>query len=88
MLTGLKYHLGHGNVYFIDQSKIQAVDEENGVIFLVVMFTPRVIVIKMSRMGHFLYYTLLATKNKSQFAKIILLVTNVRSTNVDEPTLK
>ena len=88
MLTGLKYHLGHGNVYFIDQSKTQGADEENGVIFLVIMFTPRVIVIKMSRMAHFLYYTLLATKNISQFEEIILLVTNVRSTNVDQPTLK
>ena len=38
--------------------RVQRVDEKNGVICLV-MFTPEVIVIKMSKMGHFLYFLLI-----------------------------
>ena len=38
--------------------RAQRVDEKNGVICLV-MFTPRVIVIKMSKMAHFLYFLLI-----------------------------
>ena len=34
----------------------QRVDEKNGVISLVIMFTPRVIVFKMSKMADFLYF--------------------------------
>ena len=38
--------------------RAQRVDEKNGVICLV-MFTPGVIVIKMSKMAHFLYFLLI-----------------------------
>ena len=40
----------------------QRVDEKNGVICLVVMFTPRVMVIKMSKITHFLYFLLITAK--------------------------
>ena len=36
--------------------RTQRVDEKSGVIFLIIMFTPGVKVIKMSKMGHFLYF--------------------------------
>ena len=35
--------------------RAQTIDEKNGVICLVVMYTPRVMVIKMSKMTHFLF---------------------------------
>ena len=42
--------------------KIQRVDEKNGAICLVVMFTPRVMVIKMSKMTHLFYFLLITAK--------------------------
>ena len=42
--------------------KIQRVDEKNGVICLVVMFTLRVMVIKMSKMAHLFYFLLITAK--------------------------
>ena len=42
----------------IPMDRAQRVDEENGVICLVI-FSPRVIVIKMSKMAHFLYFLLI-----------------------------
>ena len=36
----------------------------NGVIFLVIMFTARIMVIKMSKMAHFLYLLLMTANNK------------------------
>ena len=39
------------------------VNEKNGVIFLIIMFTPRVMVIKMFKMAHFLYFLLTTAKN-------------------------
>ena len=48
--------------------RAQRVDEKNGVICLVVVFTPGVMVITMSKMAHFLSFLLLMTaKNQSQF---------------------
>ena len=38
-------------------------DEKNGVIFLIIMFTPGVTVINMSKMTHFLYFLLTTAKN-------------------------
>ena len=35
--------------------RAQTIDEKNGVFCLVVMYTPRVMVIKMSKMTHFLF---------------------------------
>ena len=48
----------------------QRVDEKNGIIRLV-MFAPRVMIIKMSKMAHFMYFLLDPTKNQSQFGKHI-----------------
>ena len=48
----------------------QRVDEKNGIIHLV-MFAPRVMIIKMSKMAHFMYFLLDPTKNQSQFGKHI-----------------
>ena len=39
--------------------RAQRLDEKNGVICLVIMFTSRVIVIKTSKMDHFLYFLLM-----------------------------
>ena len=48
--------------------RAQRVDEKNGVMCLVVVFTPGVMVIAMSKMAHFLSFLLLMTaKNQSQF---------------------
>ena len=46
--------------------RAQRVNERNGFICLVIMFTPRVMVIKMLKKGSFLYI-LLTTAKKSQF---------------------
>ena len=50
--------------------RAQRVDEKNGIIYLV-MFTPRVMVIKMSKMAHFLYFLLDTAKTLSQFGQDI-----------------
>ena len=50
--------------------RVQRVDERNDVIRLV-MFTHRVLVIKMSKMAHFMYFLLDTAKNQSQFAQDI-----------------
>ena len=42
--------------------KIQRLDEKNGVICLVVMFTPRVMVIKMSKMTHLFCFLLITAE--------------------------
>ena len=49
----------------------QRVDGKNVVICLVIMFTPRVMVIKWSKMVHFLYFLLMPAKIKSQFGQNI-----------------
>ena len=45
----------------------QRVDEKNGAICLVIIFTPGVMVIKMSKMAHFLYFLQMTAKNQLQF---------------------
>ena len=47
--------------------RAQRVDEKNGVICLVIMFTTGVMTIKMSKMVHFLYFLLMLVKTQSQF---------------------
>ena len=42
--------------------RAERTDEKNGVIFLVVMFIPRLTIIKISQMVHFLYFLLIAAK--------------------------
>ena len=51
--------------------RAQRVDEENGVICPVIMFTHKVIIIEMSKMALFLHFHLMAAKNQSQFAQTI-----------------
>ena len=46
--------------------RAEKVNVKNGVICLVIMFTP-----KMSKMAHFLYFLLIATKNQLQFGQNI-----------------
>ena len=50
MLTGSKV------LSLACKCRARRVDEKNGIIFLVIMFTPGVMVIKMSKMAHFLYF--------------------------------
>ena len=47
----------------VPTDRAQSVAEKNGVICLVVMFTFRVMVMKMSKMVQFLYFLLMAAKN-------------------------
>ena len=51
--------------------RAQGVDDKNGVICLVIMFTPGVMVMKTSKMTHFLYFLLLTAKRQSQFGQNI-----------------
>ena len=51
--------------------RAQRADEKNGVICLGIMFVSRIMVIKMSKMTHFLYFLLMKAKNKSKFGKNI-----------------
>ena len=46
--------------------RAQRLDEKNGATYLFIMFTPRVMDIKMSKMAYFLY-VLMRGKNQSQF---------------------
>ena len=52
-------------------NRAQTVNEKNGVIGLVTMFTPRVTVIKMSKIADIFYSLLMAPKNQSQFGQSI-----------------
>ena len=53
---------------------------KNGVIFLFIMFTHGVVVIKMSKMAYFLYFLLIVAKNHSQFGtKITVVLTHFMS---------
>ena len=52
----------------ISTNRALSVDEKNGVICLV-MVTPRVMVIKMSKMAHFMYFLLDTAKNQSHFGQ-------------------
>ena len=51
----------------IATDRTERVDEKNGVICQFIMFTPRVIVIKMSEMSHFLYFLQMTAKKWLQF---------------------
>ena len=52
-------------------NRTQRVDEKNGVTFLVIMFTPGIMLIKMSQMAHFLYFLLMTAKSQSQLGQNI-----------------
>ena len=49
--------------------RAQRVDEKNGVTCLFIMFAPRVMVIKISKLAHFLHFVLATGKNQSQFGQ-------------------
>ena len=55
----------------IPTDRAQRVDGKNGAICLVIMFTPQVMVIKMSHMVQFLYFLPMLAKNQSQFGQNI-----------------
>ena len=44
-------------------NRAQRVDENNGVMCVFIMLTPKVTVIKMSEIAHFLYFLLMTPKN-------------------------
>ena len=50
----------------VPTDKTQKADEKNGVICPVIIFTLGVMVIKMSKMAHFLYFLLMTVKYLSQ----------------------
>ena len=56
--------------------RAQRVHGKNGFIRLVI-FTPRVIVIKMSKMVHFMYFLLDTAQNQSQFGQIVTCIYKV-----------
>ena len=47
----------------VPTERAQRVDEKNRAIFLVIRFIPRVIVIKMPKIVHLLYFLLMIAKN-------------------------
>ena len=55
----------------IPNDTAQRADEKNGVICLVIMFTPKSMVIKMPKLAHNLYFLLLTANNQSQFEQNI-----------------
>ena len=55
----------------IPTDRAQKRDTKNGVICLVMMSTPGVMVIKMSKMAHFFNFLLMTANSKSKFWEII-----------------
>ena len=51
--------------------RTKKVGDKNGVICLVIKFTPKVIVTKMSKMDHFWYFLLMAAKIQSVWEKYL-----------------
>ena len=51
--------------------RLERVDEKNGVICLVIMFTSGDMVIEMSKMTQLLYFVLITARITSQFREII-----------------
>ena len=47
----------------IPTEQAQRVDSKNGVICPAVMFTPRAMVVKLSKLAYFLHFLLMAAKN-------------------------
>ena len=54
----------------IPTDRAQQLDEKNGVICLVIMFTPRVMVFEMSKTAHCLYFLLIKPKISHSLGKI------------------
>ena len=51
----------------IPTDRVKKLGETYGVICLFIMFTPRVMLIKMSKMAHFLHFLLMTAKNQSNW---------------------
>ena len=51
------------------KGRAQRVGQKNGVTCLLIMFTPRVMVTKLSKIAHFLYFVLMTGKYQSQFGQ-------------------
>ena len=51
--------------------RAQRLNEKNGVIFLVIMFTPRVMVFKVLEITNFLYFPLITAKHLSQLGQYV-----------------
>ena len=51
----------------IQRDRVKRINEKNGVICLFIMFTPRVMVIKILKMAHYLHFLLMTAKSQSQF---------------------
>ena len=56
----------------IPTDRAQTLDGKNRVIYLFIMFTPIVMIIKMLKKAHFLYFQVLAAKS-SQFQQYIIV---------------
>ena len=66
-------------IWNIPKDRAQRLNEENVFIYLVIMFTPRVIVIKMSKTVHFFVYPAdVSKKSVTVSAKYLLLWTSPR----------
>ena len=50
-------------------NRTQRIDEKNKIIYLFIMFSPKIMVIKMSKMTRFLYFLLMTAKTQSQFGQ-------------------
>ena len=55
----------------ITTDRAQIGDEKNGVICLVILFTSKLVVIKMSKIADFSYFLLMAAKNSHNLDKCI-----------------
>ena len=55
----------------IPTDRAQRVDGKNGVICLVIIFTPGVMVTKISKITHFLYFVMMPAKDQSGFGQNI-----------------
>ena len=51
--------------------RAERVDEKNGLVCLVIMFTPGVMVIKMSKIAQFMYFLLMTVKKVTVWAKYL-----------------
>ena len=54
----------------IPTDRAQRVDEKNGIICLFIMFPHRVMIIKMSKMAHVLYFRLMTAKISHNLRKV------------------
>ena len=61
----------------IPTDRAQRVDKKNRVICLIIMFAPGVMVIKMLKMAHFLYFLLMPAKISHSLEKIFMCIRKI-----------